>query len=105
MMGWIFLVFAGLFEVVGVTGMNLVAKKRSVISFLVLVVGFSSSFLLLSLAMRSLPMGTAYAIWTGIGTVGSGIVGILFYGESKSRLRILFMAMVLSAAVGLKLIS
>ncbi len=50
-------------------------------------------------------MGTAYAIWTGIGTVGGALVGMLFFGESKEWRRILFMAMVLAAAIGLKLIS
>lgn len=104
-MGWVFLIFAGLFEVVGVTGMNMILKKKSLFSFFVLLIGLISSFTFLSLAMQTLPMGTAYAIWTGIGTVGSGLVGILFYGESKNWLRIVFMAMVLSAAVGLKLIS
>lgn len=104
-MGWIFLVCAGLFEVVGVTGLNLILRKKSIISFAVFIFGMVSSFTFLSLAMQSLPMGTAYAVWTGIGTVGSGLVGILFYGESKSVARIVFMAMVLSAAIGLKLIS
>ncbi|MGE6755576.1 DMT family transporter [Rossellomorea sp. NPDC071047] len=104
-MGWIFLVCAGLFEVVGVTGLNLILRKKSIISFAVFIFGMVSSFTFLSLAMQSLPMGTAYAVWTGIGTVGSGLVGILFYGESKSIARIVFMAMVLSAAIGLKLIS
>ncbi|MGX1195146.1 multidrug transporter EmrE-like cation transporter [Metabacillus sp. SLBN-84] len=104
-MGWIFLIVAGIFEVIGVTGLNLINKKKSVFSYLVFVVGLACSFMFLSLSMQTLPMGTAYAIWTGIGTVGSGLVGILFYGESKSVLRIVFMAMVLSAAIGLKLIS
>ncbi|MEW4220067.1 DMT family transporter [Rossellomorea marisflavi] len=104
-MGWIFLILAGIFEVVGVTGLNLITRKKTVSSYLIFVVGLACSFTLLSLSMQSLPMGTAYAIWTGIGTVGSGLVGILFYGESKSILRIIFMAMVLSAAIGLKLIS
>lgn len=104
-MGWIFLVCAGLFEVVGVTGLNLILRKKSILSFVVFILGMVSSFTFLSLAMQSLPMGTAYAVWTGIGTVGSGLVGILFYAESKSVARIVFMAMVLSAAIGLKLIS
>ncbi|MGI1797700.1 DMT family transporter [Priestia sp. TRN 1309] len=104
-MGWIFLVCAGVFEVVGVTGLNLILRNKNIFSFAVFVLGLGSSFTFLSLAMQSLPMGTAYAIWTGIGTVGSGLVGTLFYGESKSLARIIFMAMVLSAAIGLKLIS
>jgi len=103
-MAWIFLICAGAFEVVGVTGLNMIRQKKSVLTFSVFILGLAASFTFLSLAMQSLPMGTAYAIWTGIGTVGSGLVGILFYEESKSWKRLLFMAMVLSAAVGLKLI-
>ncbi|MED1851648.1 multidrug efflux SMR transporter [Brevibacillus borstelensis] len=67
--------------------------------------GIMFSFICLTFSMRSLPMGTAYAIWTGIGTVGGALVGMLFFGESKEWRRILFMAMVLAAAIGLKLIS
>lgn len=104
-MSWIFLILAGLFEVVGVMGMNLIIRKRNIQSFLVFVFGLGLSFTFLSLAMQTLPMGTAYAIWTGIGTVGSGVVGILLYGESRAAKRIVFMAMVLVAAIGLKIIS
>lgn len=104
-MSWIFLMLSGLFEVVGVTGLNLILKRKNLFSTLVFVLGLGSSFIFLSLAIQSLPMGTAYAIWTGIGTVGSGLVGILFFRESKNWLRIVFMTMVLSAAVGLKIIS
>lgn len=73
-MGWIFLVLAGICEVVGVTGMNMILRDKNIISFFVLILGLRSSFLFSSVAMQSLPMGTAYAIWTGIGTVGSGLV-------------------------------
>lgn len=104
-MGWAFLFFAGIFEVVGVTGMNLIIKNKNKKSYIVFILGLVLSFILLSQAMRTLPMGTAYAVWTGIGTVGGGLVGIFFYGESKDWKRILFIAMVLAAAVGLKLMS
>ncbi|MDF2651994.1 MAG: transporter [Paenibacillus sp.] len=104
-MGWIFLMFAGMFEVVGVVGMNQINKAKTIRSFSIFIVGIVMSFALLSLAMKSLPMGTAYAVWTGIGTVGGAVVGMLYYGESSDWKRIMFIAMVLSAAVGLKLIS
>jgi paired small multidrug resistance pump len=55
--------------------------------------------------MKTLPMGTAYAVWTGIGASGGAILGMIFYGESRNALRILFIAMVLGSAVGLKLVS
>lgn len=104
-MGWVYLVLAGTFEVVGVTGINRVNREKSFTSFAILIGGFVLSFFFLSQAMKSISMGTAYAVWTGIGTVGSALVGMFLYGESKDRRRILFIAMVLTAAVGLKLIS
>ncbi|NOU98843.1 DMT family transporter [Paenibacillus planticolens] len=104
-MGWIFLMFAGIFEVVGVVGMNQINKAKNFRSFSIFIVGIIMSFGLLSLAMKSLPMGTSYAVWTGIGTVGGAIVGMLFYGESKDWKRIMFIMMVLGAAVGLKLMA
>lgn len=104
-MAWLSLIFAGLFEVVGVLGMNRIKRDKNVKAYLLFAVGILLSFICLSYAMRSLPMGTAYAIWTGIGTVGGALVGMFFFGESKDWRRILFIAMVLAAAVGLKLIS
>lgn len=103
-MAWLVLVLAGLFEMVGVIGMNMLTRKVNARSIAVFTGGFVCSFVLLSWAMRSLPMGTAYAVWTGIGTVGSVLVGIIFYGESRDWRRMLFMAMVICAAVGLKLV-
>jgi paired small multidrug resistance pump len=67
--------------------------------------GFLLSFLFLTLAMRTISMGTAYAVWTGIGTAGSAIAGMLLYGESREWRRLLFIAFILGAAMGLKLIS
>lgn len=104
-MAWISLVIAGMFEVVGVLGMNRIKRDNNVKAYLLFSSGIIFSFFFLSMAMRSLPMGTAYAIWTGIGTVGGALIGMLFFGESKEWRRILFIAMVLGAAVGLKLIS
>lgn len=104
-MGWIYLIFAGMFEVVGVIGLNQVSKHKNLPSYLFLLAGMGFSFGLLSLAMKTLPMGIAYAVWTGIGTVGGTLVGMFFYGESRDWKRILFIGIVLSAAIGLKLIS
>ncbi|AEI40534.1 DMT family transporter [Paenibacillus mucilaginosus] len=104
-MAWISLILAGMFEVVGVLGMNRIKRDNNAQAYLLFSSGIILSFICLSFAMRSLPMGTAYAIWTGIGTVGGALVGMFFFGESKEWRRILFIAMVLAAAVGLKLIS
>ncbi|WP_026907041.1 DMT family transporter [Paucisalibacillus globulus] len=104
-MAWVFLIIAGVGEVLGVTGINQVNRKKNLWSFTLLIGGFTMSFLFLALAMQNLSMGTAYAVWTGIGTVGSVLIGMIFYNEPKNFLRILFMSMVLTAAFGLKLIS
>ncbi|MFC4102473.1 DMT family transporter [Paenibacillus xanthanilyticus] len=104
-MAWLTLLIAGLFEVVGVLGMNRIKRDNDAKAYALFIGGIVMSFGCLSLAMRSLPMGTAYAIWTGIGTVGGALVGMLFFGESKEWRRMLFIAMVLAAAVGLKLIA
>ncbi|MEO2259210.1 multidrug efflux SMR transporter [Paenibacillus amylolyticus] len=104
-MNWVFLILAGVFEMVGVLMINKLLKDRNLISLVLLVVGFGLSFLFLSIAMETLPMGTAYAVWTGIGASGGAILGMVFYGEPRNALRILFIAMVLGSAVGLKLVS
>ncbi|TYP71942.1 DMT family transporter [Paenibacillus methanolicus] len=104
-MAWVTLLIAGLFEVVGVLGMNRIKRDNNAAAYMLFIAGIVISFGCLSIAMRSLPMGTAYAIWTGIGTVGGALVGMLFFGESKEWRRMLFIAMVLAAAVGLKLIA
>ena len=104
-MAWFSLIMAGLCEMLGVTMINKFHKQRNWQSVILLILGFGVSFLLLAYAMKFLPMGTAYAIWTGIGASGGAIVGMLFYGESKDWKRLIFIAMVLCAAIGLKLVS
>lgn len=104
-MAWVYLILAGAFEVVGVTGMNKVAKDKNLQSYMVLFIGFIVSFVFLSLAMRTLPMGVSYAVWTGIGTVGGTIIGMSFYGDSKDWRRIFCIGLILVAVVGLKLTS
>jgi quaternary ammonium compound-resistance protein SugE len=63
------------------------------------------SFWLLALAMRSIPVGTAYAVWTGIGAVGVGVLGMLLFGESREVLRILCLLAIVAGVVGLRLLS
>ncbi|MEY9868863.1 DMT family transporter [Peribacillus sp. NPDC006672] len=104
-MAWVSLILAGLFEMFGVAMINKLHKDRNWQSLLLLFIGFGASFLFLAYAMQTLPMGTAYAIWTGIGASGGAIIGMLLYGESKDWRRVVFIAMVLGAAVGLKLVS
>lgn len=103
-MSFVYVIIAGLFEMLGVLSMNKVNKDQNWKSFVLLIGAFSLSFLFLSFAMQTMPMGTAYAIWTGIGAAGGTILGMVFYGESKNILRIVCIAMILSAAIGLKLV-
>src|SRR3954462_14169483 len=104
-MEWISLVFAGLFEMFGVAMINKFHKERNLKSIALLVLGFGASFICLSFALETLPMGTAYAIWTGIGAAGGTILGMILYGESTDWRRLVLIVMVLSAAIGLKLVS
>lgn len=104
-MAWLALAMAGCSEVFGVIGMKGITVGKGWKALMLMVLSFVLSFSLLSYAMKSLPMGTSYAVWTGIGTVGSTITGMLLYGEQKSVLRVLFIAMILAAALGLKLLS
>jgi paired small multidrug resistance pump len=104
-MAWLSLILAGLFEMFGVIMINKLHKDRNWQSLVLLILGFGASFLFLAYAMESLPMGTAYAIWTGIGASGGAILGMLLYGESKDWRRLIFITMVLFAAIGLKLVS
>ncbi|MCM3171753.1 multidrug efflux SMR transporter [Paenibacillus sp. MER 99-2] len=104
-MSWIFLIMAGIFEMVGVFMINKLHQDRNLVSLILLIAGFGLSFWFLSLAMETLPMGTAYAVWTGIGASGGAILGMIFYGEPRNALRIVFITMVLGSAVGLKLVS
>ncbi|WP_298833141.1 multidrug efflux SMR transporter [uncultured Planococcus sp.] len=104
-MAWTALVLAGIFEMFGVAMINKLHQDRNWQSLALLIFGFGASFVFLAYAMETLAMGTAYAIWTGIGASGGAIIGMLFYNESKDWRRIIFIAMVLGAAVGLKLVS
>lgn len=104
-MAWVTLIFAGLFEMFGVLMINKLHRDNNWQAVVLLIIGFGASFLLLAHAMITLPMGTAYAIWTGIGASGGAILGMVLYGEPKDWKRIFFITMILGAAVGLKLIS
>lgn len=104
-MAWVYLIVAGIFEMVGVAMINKLHRDRNWQAFVMLLAGFGASFLFLALAMKTLPMGTSYAVWTGIGVSGGAIIGMVSYGESKDWRRVLFILMVLGSAIGLKAIS
>ncbi|MBB6671956.1 DMT family transporter [Cohnella nanjingensis] len=102
-MNWLLLVAAGLLEIIGVIGIKRVAEKNNWTNNLILIVGFLLSFQLLIRAMETIQLATAYAVWTGIGTVGAAIVGMIFFKEPKSWARIGCMLGVILSVVGLKI--
>lgn len=104
-MAWVALIAAGIFEMLGVVMINELHKRKSALSLLLFIAFFGASFILLSISMETIPMATAYAIWTGIGASGGAILGIVLYNESKDWKRIVCIAMILGSVVGLKLIS
>ncbi|MDL4842315.1 DMT family transporter [Aquibacillus rhizosphaerae] len=103
-MAWTAVILAGCFEVIGVINIKRLAMKKWD-ALIYLIVTFGLSLSLLAYAMQTLPMGTVYGVWTGIGTVGSTLMGMVLYGEPKEWKRILFIVMILTSAVGLKLYS
>lgn len=104
-MAWFTLILAGLMETFGVAMINQLSVKRNWQTVVLLILGFGLSLALLSYSLQFIPMGTGYAIWTGIGVVGGALIGMIFYGESKDWKRMVFIAMVLCSVIGLKLIS
>ena len=102
-MSWIILFVAGLLEVVWAIGLKYTHGFTRLTPSVITVTAMIVSIVLLSWAMRSLPVGTAYAVWTGIGAVGAAITGILLLGESASLARIASLALIVAGIVGLKL--
>ena len=102
-MSWIILVIAGLLEVVWAIGLKYTHGFTRLTPSVITVTAMIVSIVLLSGAMRSLPVGTAYAVWTGIGAVGAAITGILLLGESASLARIASLALIVCGIIGLKL--
>ena len=101
-MEWVYLVIAGGLEVVWSTCMKFSEGFSDLKYTILTVVGMIFSFLFLSQATKSLPLGTAYAVWTGIGALGAVIVGIVLFKEPVTAARIFFVALLLIGIVGLK---
>jgi quaternary ammonium compound-resistance protein SugE len=104
-MAWIMLFFAGLLEIVWASAMKLSAGFTRPLASAVTLAAMLGSFALLALAMRQLPLGTAYMIWTGIGALGAFVVGIVMLGESVSVMRLAAAALILCGIALMKLAS
>lgn len=101
-MAWIYLFIAGLMEIVWAIGLKYTQGFSRLGPSLVTVAAMIVSFLFLARALVNLPIGTAYAVWTGIGAVGTALLGILLFGESRDPLRLLCIALIVFGIAGLR---
>ncbi|HPE18579.1 MAG TPA: quaternary ammonium compound efflux SMR transporter SugE [Tenuifilaceae bacterium] len=102
---WIVLFIAGLFETAWAIGMKYSNGFTKLWPSVFTIIAMAISIWLLSISLKTLPVGSAYAVWTGIGAVGTAILGIILFHESKDILKILFILMVVAGLVGLRLVS
>jgi quaternary ammonium compound-resistance protein SugE len=102
---WTLLIVAGLLEVVWAVGLKYTDGFTRLLATVVTVTAMALSIVLLARALRSIPVGTGYAVWTGIGAVGTALVGILVLGEPRSVGRLIAIAAIIGGIVGLKLAS
>jgi quaternary ammonium compound-resistance protein SugE len=104
-MAWMYLFAAGLLEVAWAVGLKYTHGFTRLWPSVFTVVSMAASVGLLGIALRQLPLGTAYAVWTGIGTVGTAIAGMLLLGEPAGALRLLCIALIVAGIFGLKLLT
>jgi quaternary ammonium compound-resistance protein SugE len=104
-MAWVYLLIAGILEIGWAVGLKYADGFTRFWPSVLTLVGMVASVVFLALAVRTIPLGTGYAIWTGIGVVGTAILGIVLFGESAAATRLVCIAVVLAGIVGLKLTS
>ena len=102
MIYWIALFVAGCFEILGVWTMKKIIDTKQKMYIVLFILVFAASFSCLSFAMRDISMGVAYAIWTGIGAAGGVLVGIVFFKEDKSFLKLFCVGVIIASSMGLK---
>jgi quaternary ammonium compound-resistance protein SugE len=103
-MAWVVLIIAGLLEIGWAVGLKYSAGFTRLVPSLLTAASMVASLFLLGLAMRALPVGTAYATWTGVGTVGTAILGMVLFGESASAARLCCLCLIVAGILGLKLV-
>lgn len=104
-MKWLVLVIAGVFEVWWAVGLKYSEGFTKLVPSVLTVIGMIASFYFLSLALKELPLGTAYAIWTGIGTIGTVILGVFLFKEPIDFVRLVCIGFIVAGIIGLKLVS
>lgn len=105
-MSWVYLIIAGLFEIGWPLGFKLASTytKYSVVFIGVSVISMTLSGVFLYIAQKSIPIGTAYVIWTGVGAVGTLLIGIFFFGDSANFWRLFFITMIIIGVIGTKMV-
>jgi quaternary ammonium compound-resistance protein SugE len=104
-MAWTLLFIAGLMEIGWAIGLKYTEGFTRVVPSVLTLACMLGSIVLLGLALKTLPVGTGYAVWTGIGTVGTALLGIALFGEPATVLRLLSIALIVSGIIGLKLVT
>lgn len=104
-MAWIFLMIAGLLEMVWAVGLKYTEGFTKLYPSLVTIAAMALSFMCLSVSLKDIPMGTAYAVWVGIGAVGVALFGIVYLNESAEVMRIVCLSLILAGIIGLKILS
>lgn len=104
-MAWLILFIAGLFETVWAVSLKYSDGFTRLWPTVITIAAMAVSLYLLALALKSLPLGSAYAVWTGVGALGAVIYRIIAFGESKDLLKLLFIAMILGGIIGLRSVS
>ncbi len=102
-MAWIYLIIAGIFECVWAVGLKYTDGFSRLTPSLLTIAAMGISFWLLSEAMKSIPIGTAYAVWTGIGAIGVAVFGMLLLGEAKNAMKIFCICLIIAGIIGIKL--
>jgi len=104
-MEWVYLLIAGAFEIVFSINLKLSAGFTRAGASLITLIAAGLSLFFLSKALKNLPLGTAYAVWTGIGAVGTAVLGIILFQDSTEPLRLLFIMVIVVGLIGLRLVS
>ncbi len=104
-MSWIFLFIAGLLEIGWAIGLKYTEGFTKILPSVITIITMILSFYFLSSALRTIPIGTGYAVWTGIGAVGTALIGMFFFGESKEFIRVFCILLIVAGIVGLKIFS
>jgi quaternary ammonium compound-resistance protein SugE len=104
-MAWFMLFIAGLMEIAWAIGLKYTEGFSRLIPSVLTLTSMAASMALLGLALRTLPIGTAYAVWTGIGAVGTALLGIWLFGEPATAMRLACIGLIVSGIVGLKLVT